>query len=205
MGPVGTPGDSSYPSQEPPLNPYATTSESIPSAGVSSGANAVHTGDAGMVGHVQALGVLQIVLGAMELLMGTILIFYAVVFFELPAVKQQPPPPAAMWAFTLVMGVSGGVVVLFSFLRIASGVLSFRFAGRKMMLVSLIGGMVTAMTCYCAPFSISLGIYGLVVMLNPAVIHAFKMASEGWTAEQIRAYFWSTTAAREQIKHGGGE
>lgn len=124
--------------------------------------------------------------------MGSLLLFYSVFFsLMMPSMNNvpSPPPPAVMFGMGIGFGVLGALVFVFSILRIVSGIRSFWFVGRTMMMISLIGGMVTALTCYCAPFSLGVGIYGLIVMLNPAVVQAFKMASEGVSAEQIRAHF----------------
>ncbi len=170
-----------------PVNPYAA----MPSSSMAESPAAL-VADAGMVGHMQVISILQIVFGVMELFMGGILLFYGV-FFSVMAPSMNngpsPPPPELMLAMGIGSGILGGLVFLFSILRIVAGIRSFWFAGRTMMMISLIGGMITAFTCYCAPFSIGLGIYGLVVMLNPAVKQAFKMASEGMPPEQIRAHF----------------
>jgi hypothetical protein len=139
------------------------------------------------------VGILQIVFGAMELLMGGLLLFYAVLFtFVMPNMKNpggELPPPEAMFWISIGLSIGGLVVVCFSILRIASGIYSFWFKKRTLMLVSLIGGMVTLFTCYCAPFSLGVGIYGLIVMLDPAVRQAYRLSAEGVPAEEIKARF----------------
>ncbi len=49
--------------------------------------------------------------------------------------------------------------------------------------------MITMLTCYCAPFSVAIGIYGLIVMLDPAVKQAYSLREQGVPAEEIRARF----------------
>ena len=146
-----------------------------------------------MVGHLMAVGILQIVFGCLELLVGIVLGFYAVLFSTiLPNMKQpgQPPMDPAV-AFWLVVGcgIGGAVVTCFSLLRIGSGIGSFWFRGRTWMLVSLIGGMITSLTCYCAPFAIGVGVYGLIVVLSPAVRKAYEMRAAGLSPNDIKAQF----------------
>jgi uncharacterized metal-binding protein len=87
------------------------------------------------------------------------------------------------------LGIAGGLVLCFSILRIVTGIYSFGFKHRNLMLVSLIGGLITVFTCYCSLFSLGVGIYGLIVMLDPAVKQAYRLAAEGVPAEEIKARF----------------
>lgn len=147
----------------------------------------------GLVNHVMVVGILQIVFGVMELVMGALLIFYAFVFsMILPNMKNggaAPPPPEMIFWMSLGCGVGGGVVLLFSFLRIWSGINCFWFKNRTLTLISLIGGLVTSLTCYCAPFSIGIGVYGMIVMFDFAVKQAYQLSAEGVSAEEIRGRF----------------
>ena len=172
---------------EQPENPYAATTPQAPfdPNGLPS--------SSGMVNQVMVVGILQIVFGAMELLMGGLLLFYAVLFaFVMPNIDNQPgnaPPPEVMFWGSIGLAVAGGVVLCFSILRIVTGIYSFWFKRRTMMLFSLIGGMVTVFTCYCSLFSLGVGIYGLIVMLDPAVKQAYRLSAEGVSAEEIKARF----------------
>lgn len=172
---------------EQPENPYAAPTPQMPfdpNALPSSG---------GMVNQVIVVGILQIVFGAMELLMGGLLLFYAVLFgFVMPNIEdtaEDLPPPEAMFWISIGLAVAGLIVLGFSILRIVTGINSFWFKRRTMMLVSLIGGMVTVLTCYCSLFSVGIGIYGLIVMLDPAVKKAYQLSAEGVPAEEIKARF----------------
>jgi hypothetical protein len=172
---------------EQPTNPYAADISQTPFD-----PNAMPT-SSGLVNQVMVVGILQIVFGAMELLMGGFLLFYAVIFaFVMPSMPQggaNPPPPEVMFWLSIGFGAGGIVVFGFSILRIVTGIYSFWFKQRTMMLVSLIGGMVTIFTCYCSLFSLGVGIYGLIVMLDPAVRQAYRMSAEGVPAEEIKARF----------------
>ncbi len=174
-------------SPELPDNPYAA-SQSPPATDP----NSIPVGG-GLVNQVMVVGILQIVLGALELMMACGLIFYAILFgFVMPNMENtnnEELPPEAMFWIAIGCAIGGGIVLVFSVLRITSGVYSFWFKQRTMMMVSLIGGMVTVLTCYCSLFSIGVGIYGLIVMLDPAVKQAYLMAAGGMKAEEIKARF----------------
>lgn len=171
---------------EQPENPYAATAPQVPYD-----PNALPS-SSGLVNQVMVVGILQIVFGAMELLMGGLLLFYAGFFaFIMPNMKNPggAPPPEAMFWMSIGFAIGGIVVFCFSILRITSGIYSFWFKKRTLMLVSLLGGMVTLFTCYCLPFSLGVGIYGLIVMLDPAVRQAYRLSAEGVPAEEIKARF----------------
>ena len=162
---------------EPPENPYAAT---VPQ--ISHDPTALPIGS-GLVNQVMVVGILQIVIGVMELLMGGLLLFYAVFFsFIMPNMENQggnvPPPEAMLW-LSIGCGVGGVIVLAVSILRIVAGIYSFWFKQRTLMLASLIGGMVTILTCYCSLFSLGIGIYGLIVMIDPAVRLAYRLSADG--------------------------
>ncbi len=174
-------------SPDQPDNPYTALVTPLTSE-----PNSIPLGG-GLVNQVMVVGILQIVLGVLELMMAGLLIFYAVMFgFIMPNMEQannEEIPAQAMFWIAIGFAVGGAIVLVFSILRITSGVYSFWFKQRTMMLISLIGGMVTVFTCYCSLFSIGVGIYGLIVMLDPAVKQAYRMASDGVNAEEIKARF----------------
>jgi len=46
------------------------------------------------------------------------------------------------------------------------------------------------LSCYCAPTSIALFVYGLIVYLNSDVATAFEMAEQGVSPKEIKATFY---------------
>ena len=72
-------------------------------------------------------------------------------------------------------------------MHIVAGIRNYKFRGRVFGLVALGGGMITMITCYCAPTAIALGVYGLITFLNPEVNQAFAMAASGKKREEIMA------------------
>jgi hypothetical protein len=45
------------------------------------------------------------------------------------------------------------------------------------------------MACYCAPTSIGVLVYGLIVYFNPAVVAAFELGKRGLRGDAILASF----------------
>lgn len=172
---------------EQPENPYAATTPQT-----TFDPNAL-PGSSGMVNQVMVVGILQIVFGAMELLMGGLLLFYAGIFaFVMPNIDNagsEAPPPEVMFWGSIGLAIAGGLVFCVSILRIVTGIYSFWFKQRTLMLVSLISGFITIFTCYCSLFSLGVGIYGLIVMLDPAVKQAYRLSAEGVPAEEVKARF----------------
>lgn len=174
-------------------NPYAPLTDLQGSLAPVPGSN-----DVGMVNQVTIVGILQIVMGCMELFLGALLVFYAFLFsFVMPNQPgAQAPPPQVMFWVSVGLAIVAAVVLFLATLRIIAGIYSFWFRGRIIMFISLIAGFLTSLTFYCAPFSVGLGIYGLIVMMHPGVRKAYEMAKQGMVAGQIRDEF-----ARARFAH----
>ncbi len=173
-------------------NPYADPQ--LPSDGMP-GPHGVPMGR-GMVGHVTLVSIMMIVQGALEIIVGLFMVGMGVsmpfVFRMQQGTQGLPPnfPAESMSWFLLIMYGGLGIVTLIAAgLHIAAGIRNYRFRNRTLGLVALIGGMVTVFTCYCAPTSIALGVYGLITYLNPEVGHAFAMGASGSTRSEILAIF----------------
>ncbi|MCY2984767.1 MAG: hypothetical protein NTY15_14180 [Planctomycetota bacterium] len=175
------------PFSDQPANPYLATATQVAHGAQRS---PVYSG---LVNQVAIVGILQIVFGLMELAMGVFLVFYAFLFSVImPGMNNgaaAPPPPELIFGLSIGFGIGGSIVLLFSILRVITGILCFWFKNRTLTLVSLIGGLVTSLTCYCSPFSIGIGVYGMVVMFDAAVRHAYQLSAEGVSAEEVRARF----------------
>lgn len=151
----------------------------------------------GFVGHVRVLGVLMMVQGAFDILMGLFLLgmsVFAVVMLqndeEFKRIQAQEFSPEVM--SYIVGGIYGGlglIALVVGILNAYAGWRTFRFQSRTLGIIALSGGMVTVMTCYCAPTSIALLIYGLIVYLDSSVKEAFEMGARGHTPDQIDAAF----------------
>ena len=149
-----------------------------------------------MVGHVQVVAILMMVQGALEALVGLGLValggfFPAMMQMEMDQGQAGPQPmPAEMsWMMLIIYGGMGLLVLIAAGLHIFAGIRNYKFRGRVLGLVALGGGMVTVMTCYCAPTAIALGVYVLITYLNPEVVQAFAMGKAERSKEDILAVF----------------
>lgn len=118
----------------------------------------------------------MIVQGCMELLMGLFLIGMAGVFPALLAMEQgraNGPEPPPVWLFVGIYGVMGLGISIPGILRIIAGFNVYRFRRRMFGIVANCVGFLTMFTCYCAPTAIALGVYSLIVLLQPSVVQAF--------------------------------
>lgn len=141
----------------------------------------------GKIAQVPVIGILQIALGSLELLY-----FLTMLLSLLGAGMSISMGTSSAPANYAVLGLVGGGLLLLlvgasASMRITSGILSFSYRGRTLMLTSLALGLLTSVTCYCAPFSIVVFTYGLIVMLDPQVAQAFRMGADRMPANQIRS------------------
>jgi hypothetical protein len=88
-----------------------------------------------------------------------------------------------------IYGGLGVVIGIIGLLNIIAGYRNFKFKGRVLGIVSLVAGLGTIFTCYCAPTSLALTIYGLIVYLNAPVAAAFRMGEEGYSGDEIAMTF----------------
>jgi hypothetical protein len=155
----------------------------------------VPSGGFGWVSQVRIVSVLNCVQGALELALGAMLVAMAV--FVPYAMQMQkaggnggPPPPAGMETIlTASYGGIGAGLLISGLVRIVAGIQNFRFRGRVLGIVSFCLGLVSMLGCYCAPTSIAVLVYGLMVYLNPAVVAAFEMGQQGMNGNSILASF----------------
>ncbi len=98
-----------------------------------------------------------------------------------------PGPEAMTWIFLAIYGGMGLITLVAAILHIFAGIRNYKFRSRVFGLVALGGGMVTMITCYCAPTAVALGVYGLITYLRPEVNHAFAMAASGKKRDEIMA------------------
>lgn len=175
-------------------NPYAAPATLGPMAG---GAPFATGAGRGLIGHVPAIAILMIVQGGLEIVMGGMLLFLGIF---LPLMMQGElaqedgggaglPPGFVPWMMLGIYGGLGLVTVALAIIRIVAGLRNYRFRSRTLGLIALVGGMATMFTCYCAPTSVALGIYGLITYVNPQVVHAFALGAAGRSKDEIEAAF----------------
>lgn len=142
------------------------------------------TGNSSTIVKVKVLAILMIVQGALEALLGLMLAGVGVFFYfagqQMFAAQQRagggPPPPA--WIFLIYLPV-GLVLLAVAGIRIYAGIRNLSFKGRTLGIIAISCGLATSLTMYCAPTSIGLMIYGLIVYLDGNVAQAFKDVEAG--------------------------
>jgi hypothetical protein len=173
----------------------------------------------GWVKQVRTFAVLNAVQGALEIPVGLMMSGMSVFLPTLARLDRNAngnngdQGQIDTWMLWLMAGIylAIGLPVLASgILRIVAGVKNYRFGGRTLAMVSLILGMASMLTCYCAPTAMGLFVYGLILHMNPAVKAAFEMARQGRTAPEILAAFSPEqaayyTAAPSPPQTGAGE
>jgi hypothetical protein len=146
-----------------------------------------------MVPQVQVVSILMIVNGALSALMGLLLSAIGPFMFAiLNAEKGGGPAPderAFLGILSMVYLVLGLLVLTAGLLNVIAGIRALNFRGRGLAIVALFFNIVPVFTIYCAPTSLGVMIYGLIVFFNGDVARAFRMAAEGVPAEEIRQRF----------------
>lgn len=151
----------------------------------------------GMVNQVRVVAILNAFQGLLELLMALLYGGMGVMFgvFLREEMRQGPGPAGGpdpeMMAniFTGLFAFMAVGMVVIAILRIVAGVRNYFFQNRILGIVSVCLGLVTSMTVYCAPTSIAVAVYALVVLFNREVIEAFEMRSKGATPDDVTQTF----------------
>lgn len=134
---------------------------------------------------LKVLCILMIVLGFFELIMA---VFYCALAFYLPAELANSNaglpgngggPLNMEIIFTIVYGVGAALALVAGVLRIVAGIQGLRLRSWRLGVASHLLGLMNLLTCYCAPTSIAIAVWGLVVYLQPGVKEAFRSASGG--------------------------
>jgi hypothetical protein len=149
-----------------------------------------------MVNQVPVIGILMIVNGALCALYGVLLIFigpFLSSIFEFQAGQMppqaQPQMQQAQQMFQIVSVVYivlGSVVALAGVMNIAGGISAIRYRSRGFVITALFFNILPLFTCYCLPTSLGLMIWGLIVMFQADVTHAFQLGASGYTADEIK-------------------
>ena len=135
-----------------------------------------------MLGVVPVLSALLLVLGALELLYAVAVggVLTAGVF-----VQAGSGLPAELAGQIIAVAIFAGVGFI-GLLRIAAAVGGLKYRGWGTMMTACCLGLATVLTCYCAPFSLVVGVRGVVVLADSHVRRAFAMAQDGTSPADIR-------------------
>lgn len=181
-------------------NPYASPSPS-PFSDAANAPQGLPPGHRprGLVGHVRVLGILMIVQGILDIIMGVFLGVMAGVFPFMATLNpnQPPPPPGMIPTMIAIYGGMAAVGLICGVLNCWAGVQMTRFRQRTLGIAAVSVGAAAIMTCYCGFTAIALLIYGLIVLLDSSVKQAFEFGVQGYKPDQIDAMFnpWAQAGA----------
>jgi hypothetical protein len=111
---------------------------------------------------------------------------------------NEPSPMMMGMILGGTYGTMGFCGIVPGILQIFAGIKVFKFQSRTLGIVSLFSGLATMLTCYCAPTSVALLIYGLIVLLNNSVSQAFELAKQGHSPDHIDLMFNPLYAQQQQ-------
>jgi hypothetical protein len=141
----------------------------------------------GLVGHVPFVAVLLIVQGTLEIVFSLFGAAFLAFVYLVP--DKDLASMRGLGIFMLVLAMPAA---LCGALRIVAGIFNVRYRRRGLGMVALGLGLLTMITGYCAPSSIALAIYGLIVYVNEPVVAAFELGEQGRKPSEIRAVFGSS-------------
>lgn len=131
------------------------------------------------VSQVPALGIVMMIHGAMILSLGIFLVVYGAFFaaaaYDTPNPLAGPAEVIAQLVVSSMVGI-GLLQFLPGVLQIVAGWRARTYHSRGFAIAALVAGLLAMITCYCAPTSIAMLVWGLVVLLGKDV--AARFASE---------------------------
>ena len=141
-----------------------------------------------MVNQVTVIGILMIVNGSLATLLGTLIAIMGPVMFSLFSQQAAPMPQEAQQFMTVVSVfyvIYGSVIAIAGIMNIAGGISALRVRSRNFVITALFFN-IGALCSYCLPTSLGLMIWGLIVMFQSDVAHAFTLGASGYTADEIK-------------------
>jgi hypothetical protein len=90
------------------------------------------------------------------------------------------PPQVAVLVFGPLLTAAG-------LLKVVAGIRNYSYKGHLLGIMALASALVSAALCYCAPTSLALMAWGLVLYRRPEVERAFLMGRQGLSREWIGA------------------
>ena len=129
--------------------------------------------------------------------MALVCLGYGIFFAFLPGIvpeaeraQMQAESGAMFTIFSAVLIGLGVFALAVAILHIVAGIRVLKYRGRGLIIVTWLLGLLASITIYCAPTSIGLAIWGLIVFLNPAVKTAFKMVEDGMEKREVERQFY---------------
>lgn len=145
-----------------------------------------------MVGQVTVVSILMIVQAGLTLIAGLFLTVMGPAMFTMARLDKGPKnrtDETMLMVIAAIYLILGLTVLLSSILTLVAGIRALKFRGRTMAIVALFSNIIPVFTFYCAPTSLGVMIYGLIVMFNRDVAQAFEMADKGMSPRDIQDEF----------------
>ncbi|MEX0825012.1 MAG: hypothetical protein WD119_02545 [Pirellulaceae bacterium] len=146
-----------------------------------------------MVQQVPVFAILLMVHGGIVILMGLGLgVIAAVIPMSAAANNAQgmDADEEMMLRFVSIgYGVAAAGIGVIGVIHLWSGWKTFLYQRRILGFVGIGAAFFSSLTCYCALTGIPLGIWGLILLLHPDVQHAYELAKNGMTRNQIIQHF----------------
>lgn len=185
--PFGSNPQDSLPQNNPFQSPPEVRREGL---AMPPGADRLLFHGAGFVRQVRAVAICMIVQGVLVSIMGAFLVGIGFFMGSMPP-EEFTNGGAGLGELQMFMtwgyGIAGALVLISGLLIVVAGIRNLYFRGRIMAITALSLGILSSLTCYCAPTAIGLAIWGLVVYLNPSVARAFELSAEGVKPKDIVA------------------
>ena len=152
----------------------------------------------GYVRQIPILAIITIVQGALLSLMALLLAGYGVFFGfffqemmpEAERARMQAESGPVFEVVTVVLIGAGVFFFVLTVMHIIAGIRVLQYRGRGFIILTWFLGLLASLTFYCAPTSVGLAIWGLVVFFNPAVKSAFKMVEDGMDKREVERQFY---------------
>ena len=152
---------------------------------------------AGYVNQVPVIAILMAVQGVFLLGLSVVSAGYGFAFANMsqwlpPAQRKQfeaDMPPEAMKFIMIIAIVVAGAIGILAAMHFIAAYYNYQYLRRTFGMIVLGLGFLSVMTCYCAPTSIGLGVYGFIIFANPAVAHAFKLRKDGMSKNDMLGQF----------------
>jgi hypothetical protein len=162
-----------------------------------------------MVQQVQIVCILQIVNGVLVSLMGLLLCLAGPMLFAVISAEKKGNLDAEDQMFLSIMSifyvVFGLLVLIPGLLNIIAPIRAMTFRGRTLWAIALFSNAVPVFTCYCAPTSIAIMVFGLIVFFNEEVAQAFKLGAEGLPPAEIRDRVAASRPRRRYVRYDEDE
>ena len=183
-------------------NPFSSPA---PSYGLAQPGHDKRQSGLGYVRQIPILAIMTIVQGVLLALVALLCTGYGIFFaffFEgilaeaeraqmqagaVPAPNPADPPLEIIGAIAIGIGV---FILIISVLHFVAGIRALKYRGRRFIIVTWFLGLIASLTMYCAPTSIGLAIWGLIVFFNPAVKSAFDMVENGMDKKEVERQFY---------------